>query len=119
MPQLLARRLVEGPDALVLGRGDEDEASRRDQQRGFWLRGRLTVDPVQADLDFQRLVVLYPRGSFTPQAIFRLAQSAHAMGDVDAAAEYVNTLARDYRRSDVADDARDWLAEKLGVTAMP
>ena len=29
--------------------GDREDAPRRDLQRGLWLRGRLTVDPVQAD----------------------------------------------------------------------
>ncbi len=89
------------------GRAD---ATRRDLQRGLWLRARLTVDPVQAELDFQRLIVLYPRGPFTAQAIFRLAQSAHAMGDGEAARGYVDTLVRDYRNNPVREDAEAWLA---------
>lgn len=90
--------------------GDRGDASRRDLQRGLWLRGRLTVDPVQAELDFQRLVVLYPSGQFTPQAILRLAQASFAMGDEAAARRHVATLARDYPSSDARKDADAWLS---------
>jgi cell division septation protein DedD len=89
---------------------DRAEASRRDIQRGLWLRGRLTVDPVQADLDFQRLTVLYPGGQFTADAILRLAQSAFAMGEEEKARGYVATLVRDYPRSDAREIAEAWLA---------
>ena len=89
--------------------GRRDDASRRELQRGLWLRGRLTVDPVQAELDFQRLAVLYPRGSFTPQAIFRLAQAAHEMGDEEGARRHMATLVRDYANSPARDDAEAWL----------
>ncbi|MDA0328682.1 MAG: SPOR domain-containing protein [Gemmatimonadetes bacterium] len=90
--------------------GDREDASRRDLQRGLWLRGRLTVDPVQAELDFQRLVVLYPSGQFTPQAILRLAQASFAMGDEAAAQRYVATLVRDYPSSDARKEADAWLS---------
>lgn len=90
--------------------GDRDNASRRELQRGLWLRGRLTVDPVQAELDFQRLAVLYPSGIFTPDAIFRLAQGSWAMGDEARARQHVATLERDYPRSDARERAVAWLA---------
>ncbi len=86
-----------------------DGSSRQDLQRGLWLRGRLTVDPVQAELDFQRLVVLYPRGPYTAQAIFRLAQAAHAQGDEEAARSHVATLVRDHPGSAVRPEAESWL----------
>lgn len=89
--------------------GNRSDASRRELQRGLWLRGRLTVDPVQAELDFQRLAVMYPSGQFTPDAILRLAQASWAMGDGDAARRYVSTLERDYPRSAVRERARAWL----------
>lgn len=91
--------------------GDRSQASRRDLQRGLWLRGRLTVDPVQAELEFQRLVVLYPSGPFTPDAILRLAQASWAMGDEAAARSYVGTLERDHPRSDALEAAERWLAD--------
>lgn len=90
---------------------ERPDASRRDRQRALWLRGRLTVDPVQAELDFRRLIVLYPTGPFTADALFRLAQAAWAMGDEAAARDYVATLARDHRRSDAREDAEAWLAD--------
>jgi len=91
--------------------GDRASASRRELQRGLWLRGRLTVDPIQAELDFQRLAVLYPSGQFTPDAILRLAQASWAMGDGASARRHVETLERDYPGSDALDRARGWMAD--------
>ncbi|HUF75955.1 MAG TPA: hypothetical protein VMM35_06740, partial [Longimicrobiales bacterium] len=88
-----------------------DDASQRDLQRGLWLRGRLTVDPVQAELDYQRLIVLYPSGPYTAQALFRLAQAAHAQGDAEDARRHVEALARDYAGSPSRAQAEAWLRE--------
>lgn len=85
------------------------DASRRDMQRGLWLRGRLTVDPAQAELDFQRLIVLYPSGEYTPEALLRLAQAAHGRGDEESARGYVAALARDYANDPVRREAEAWL----------
>jgi cell division septation protein DedD len=105
-------RTEEARDELIVWWQDErSDATRRELQRGLWLRGRLTVDPVQAELDFRRLVVLYPSGQFTPDAVMRLAQAAFAMGDEGAARGYVATLARDYPRSDARSRAEAWLAD--------
>ncbi len=89
--------------------GPRTNASQRDLQRGLWLRGRLTVDPAQAELDFQRLVVLYPNGPYTAQALFRLAQSVHAQGDGAAAQRHVEALARDYPTAPSRGEAEAWL----------
>jgi len=89
---------------------DRENASRRELQRGLWLRGRLTVDPLQAELDFQRLAILYPSGQFTAAAILRLAQSSFAMGDDAAARQYVAKLVRDYPRSEARGEGEAWLA---------
>lgn len=91
--------------------GDREDASRRDLQRGLWLRGRLTVDPVQAELDFRRLVVLYPSGQFTPDAILRLAQASWAMGNEESAKNYLAMLERDYPRSPARAAADAWMAD--------
>jgi cell division septation protein DedD len=88
---------------------DRDDAPQRDLQRGLWLRGRLTSDPMQAELDFQRLVVLYPSSPYAPQALLRLAQSAHAHGDGAAAERHVAALVRDYSGSPVRAEAEAWL----------
>ncbi len=86
-----------------------DAASQQDLQRGLWMRGRLTVDPNLAELDFQRLVVLYPSSPFAPQALLRLAQSAHAHGDGAGAQRYVETIARDYPASPLRAESEAWL----------
>jgi cell division septation protein DedD len=88
---------------------DRAEAPQRDQQRGLWLRGRLTPDPMLAELDFQRLVVLYPSSPYAPQALLRLAQSAHAHGDGAAAERHVAALVRDYPTSPLRTEAEAWL----------
>lgn len=87
-----------------------DDSSSRDLQLGLWLRGRLTVDPAQAALDFQRLVVLYPSSPYAPQAVFRLAQASYAQGDTEAARRHVATLVRDYPSSETRRQAEAWLA---------
>jgi cell division protein FtsN len=89
--------------------GARDDSSQRDLQLGLWLRGRLTVDPSQAELDFQRLVVLYPSSPYAPQAIFRLAQARHAQGDMEGARRHVATLIRDYPSSQSRSEAEAWL----------
>lgn len=86
------------------------KASRRDTQRGLWLRGQLTPDAAQAQLDFRRLVVEYPGGPYSDLALLRLAQAAHASGDSATAAEQVAQLVREYPSSPVRREAEAWLA---------
>ncbi len=86
------------------------DASRADVQRGLWLRGRLTVDPDQADLDFRRLVVRYPGGTYSDRALLRLAQAAHDAGNGEQAQRLVAQLLRDYPDGSVGRQARTWLA---------
>ena len=90
---------------------ERDDAPQRDQQRGLWLRGRLTTDPSLAELDYQRLVVLYPSSPYAPQALLRLAQSAHAHGDAADAERHVAAIVRDYPASSVRAEAEAWLRE--------
>jgi len=85
-------------------------ASRRDTQRGLWLRGQLTADAAQASLDFNRLVVEYPGGPWSDMALLRLAQAAYAAGDSAAAAAQVARLLREYPASPVRAEAEAWLA---------
>lgn len=87
-----------------------DDASRQDVQRGLWLRGRLTVDPAQAELDFRRLVIQFPGGPYSDRALLRLAQAAHEMGDEDGARALVGQLERDYPGSSAGRQATTWLA---------
>ncbi|MEQ9400688.1 MAG: SPOR domain-containing protein [Longimicrobiales bacterium] len=109
--ELAASGRTEEARAMLMRWWDEahDSASRRDRQRALWLRGRLTVDPAQADLDYRRLVIEYPGGDFSDQALFRLAQAAHARGDGERARELVERLRREYPNSNVGRDAGNWL----------
>ncbi|GMR14002.1 MAG: hypothetical protein BMS9Abin29_2230 [Gemmatimonadota bacterium] len=92
-------------------------ASRRDKQRGLWMRARLTVDPALAALDYQRLVVEYPGGSYSDQALFRLAQAADARGDAAGAAKHFEALADDYPASRLAVTATEWLGRNPAAVA--
>ena len=89
------------------------ESDRRDRQRGLWLRGVLTVDPRMAGLDFQRLVLEYPGGSYSDEALLRLGFISAAAEDIRRAAGYFRTLVTDYPRSPQRRPAREWLAENL------
>jgi hypothetical protein len=85
-------------------------ASRADRERALWLRGRLSVDPEMAELDYRRLVVEFPGGPFSDQALFRLAQGAEARRDMEVAREYLEILLRDYPSSSQRPEARSRLA---------
>ena len=84
-------------------------ATGRDVQRALWLRGRLTLDALQAELDYQRLVVEYPGGPWSDDALVRLAEYAHARDDLGTAARHFRTLLRDYPESPHRREARQWL----------
>jgi hypothetical protein len=78
-------------------------------QRALWLRGLLTVDPRIATVDFRRLALEFPEGSYTGQARLRLAQSAHAQGDREGAKELYVALERDFPNTGLRLAARAWL----------
>lgn len=92
-----------------LGRG-WDGASRAEREHGLWLRALLTIDPAIAELDYRRLVVEYPGGRFSDQALLRLAQGARALGDREAALRYLEILIRDYPGSPYRVEARTLMA---------
>lgn len=91
-----AGRTEEARDALVAWWDQAGSRSREEAQRGLWLRGLLTVDPAQAAVDYQRLVVEYPRGAWSDRALLRLAQAADASGDPLRARNLLRSLLRDY-----------------------
>lgn len=88
-------------------------SNRRDRQRGLWLRAILTVDPHMAALDFQRLVLEYPGGSYSDEAMLRLGLISAASEDLPRAAAYFRTLVTDYPRSPQRRRAQEWLAEHV------
>ena len=122
-----AQESLEVVDSLALaGRADEARtvleswwqsqrvrSSRSDRQRGLWLRAILTVDPPMAGLDFQRLVLEYPGGSYSDEAMLRLGLISAAAEDLPRAAGYFRTLVTDYPRSPQRRQAEEWLSEHV------
>lgn len=95
-------------------------ASRVDRQRGIWLRGKLTVDPSIAELDFRRLVLEYPGGPYSDDALFRLGLSAELGGDLRAAQASFEALIKDYPSSPRLSEARQWIREHAReIEALP
>jgi cell division septation protein DedD len=92
-------------------------SSRSDRQRGLWLRAILTVDPVVAGLDFQRLVLEYPGGSHSDEAMLRLGLISATSGDLPRAARYFRTLMTDYPGSPQRGQAEEWLDEHSAAVA--
>ena len=90
---------------------ERTRSSRRDRQRGLWLRAVLTVDPGMASLDYQRLLVGYPGGPYSDEALVRLAMIAGSDADLLGAAGYYRTLLQDYPRSPERVRARQWLSD--------
>lgn len=88
----------------------QDGAAREQRQTGIWLRALLTVDPDMADLDYRRLVVEFPGGPYSDEALLRLSRGAEARGDLPAARRYLNILVRDYPGSPHRPEARSLLA---------
>lgn len=96
----------------------EPSASREEMQRAIWLRGRLTVDPSMAEADFRRLVLEYPGGPYSDDALWRLGLSAAARGDSAHAQDLLVSLARDYPRSPFAGKAEEWVRTHAGEAAI-
>ncbi len=89
-------------------------ASRDDRQRGIWLRGKLTVDPSMAEVDFRRLVLEYPGGPYSADALFRLGLCAELRGDRPEARSLLERLIRDYPASPLVQEAESWLTTLAG-----
>jgi hypothetical protein len=95
-------------------------ASRADRQRGIWLRGKLTVDPSMAELDFKRLALEFPGGPYSDDALCRLALSAELRGDLREAQGFFENLVRDYPSSPRIREARRWISEHAAeIAALP
>ena len=64
-----------------------------------------------ASLDYQRLVVGYPGGPYSDEALVRLAMIASSDTDLLGAAGYYRILLQDYPRSPERVRARQWLSD--------
>ncbi len=87
--------------------GSHASAASPELQRGLWLRGRLTVDPEQAALDFRTLVAEYPGGPYTGPALLRLALADFARGDSAAAATRARHLVEEYPATAATQEAAE------------
>lgn len=87
------------------------DASRAERQHALWLRGRLTVDPFIAEVDYQRLVEEFPGGRYSDKALSRLGLIAVSAEDPLGAAGYFEALVSEYPTSDLRGSAREWLRE--------
>ncbi|MSR22188.1 MAG: hypothetical protein EXR92_01390 [Gemmatimonadetes bacterium] len=90
--------------------GEWSGATRADRQLGVWLRALLSLDPDRAELDYRRLVVEYPGGAYSDQALIRLAQGSLARSDVSAAQQYLTIFLRDYPESPLRVEARSLMS---------
>lgn len=107
---MAAGEVAEARDLLLTWwGGPRAQAGRDELQRGHWLRGVLTLDPSQAELDYTRLAVEYPGGPYTDRALHRLAEAARMRGDAAGARRHYAVLARDYPSSPLRTAARAWL----------
>jgi hypothetical protein len=77
------------------------------------LRALLSLEPADAELDYRRLVIEYPGGTFSDRALIRLAQASQARGNVADARQYMADFLRDYPQSPLRVEARSLIA-KLG-----
>jgi hypothetical protein len=98
-------------------KGEGVEASRIEWQRSIWLRGKLTVDPSMAELDYRRLVVEYPGGPYSDDALLRLAQAAEEGGRLRQADSHLNKLIQDYPTSPLRPEALRWVREHADQVA--
>ena len=95
-------------------------ASRTDRQRGIWLRGKLTVDPSMAELDFRRLILEFPGGPYSDDALVRLGLSAGLRGDLRMARASFEGLIRDYPSSPRVPEAELWIrTHAQEIAALP
>ena len=111
---LMARgRILEARETLEAWWDDQGpNVERMDRQRSLWLRARLTVDPSMAEMDLRRLVLEFPGGPYSDDALLRLGQSAELRGDLRGAHSHYTALIRGYPSSPLRDVAEAWLRER-------
>jgi len=89
--------------------GDGQRATHGERERALWLEARLEVDPDRAEPLYRRLVLEYPGGGWSDQALQYLALLAESRGDAAARDRWFQTLVRDYPASPLRDAARQRL----------
>ena len=102
-------RVEDARTALVAWIDANPRPGRQDRQRGLWLRGVLTLDPGQAEINYRQLVLEYPGGPYTDQALLRIGTALALRGDLLEAEANFRDLERDYPGSPARLEAVDWL----------
>jgi cell division septation protein DedD len=110
-------RMQEAREALMVWMEANPRPNRADRQRVLWWQAALTLDPQQAEPIYRRLVLEYPGGTFTDQALYRLSLAADLRGDLLEAEAGFSTLVRDYLASPLRNDAADWLSRNREALA--
>lgn len=110
-------RMQEAREALVAWIEANPRPDRVERQRILWWQAVLTLDPAQAEPIYRRLVLEYPGGSFTDQALYRLALAAELRGDLLEAEAGFSTLVRDYPVSALHPEAAAWLSRNRDALA--
>ncbi len=82
------------------------EASHADRERGLWLEARLEVDPELAEPLYRRMVLEYPGGRWSDQALHHLALLAEGRADQGTRDRWLQALVRDYPASPLREGAR-------------
>ncbi len=78
------------------------------------------MDPSMAELDFRRLVLEFPGGPYTDDALFRLGLSADLKGELTEARDHFERLVRDHPSSPRVREAREWIeAHGRELEALP
>ena len=102
-------RIQDAREALLAWADAHPRPGRQDRQRELWLRGVLTLDPGQAEVIYRQLVLEYPGGPFTDQALLRIGTALALRGDLLEAEANFRDLERDYPGSPARLEAVDWL----------
>lgn len=85
---------------------DLRQVPHAERERGLWLEARLQVDPQRAEPLYRRLVLEYPGGRWSDQALHHLALLAEGRGDQAARDRWLEALVRDYPGSPLREGAR-------------
>jgi hypothetical protein len=133
-PPVLEAQATGGLDGVerAMGRADFQEARRLlatwktsqspgashgEREQALWLEARLEVDPDRAEPLYRRLVLEYPGGRWSDQALQHLALLAETRGDTSARDRWLQTLIRDYPASPLRDGALQRLERAGSATS--
>jgi hypothetical protein len=80
-------------------------------KHALWLRGVLTVDPIEAAEDFERLADEFGGGALAEDATVRLARMGVLVEEPERSAWAYRLILEEYPESEFRDEARRWLEQ--------